>query len=283
MKQDEQYNAKEDLGTTKKDLQDTELRALHWLTAPVNDALLHRYFLRQANLSHLGTTELTDDEHRQVVASLNVNPEWQSAWNALEDIYAVEVEWQRLALPTIDPGSDRLALRRGIGAQVLRRRVRYAGMVVVVVLGAYGILWSVGSYGRSEAYELASVEAFRAYYESGMRTGLISTEPSPYMLGLRALFKAPQDWLGLYPHYEAMATETAIAHLQMAYAGTTDKLTQAEVAFFLSKAHLMRGDLLQAKEWLDTVVEMEIVLEDEVFGTEVIRLHERLDTLDVSP
>jgi hypothetical protein len=153
--------------------------------------------------------------------------------------------------------------------------LRFLGRGVLALLVLYGVLWMTGRATMPDTYALASLEGFEEVvdaYAAEVRAGSLDD----HALGFEALQRATRRPLGLFPHYDVASVQRAVRSLTRAYEGTPDPAQRAELAFFLAKAHLMKGDVPAAQSWLETVR----ILKTTAYRTEAEALLERLPTPD---
>ncbi|MDZ7344384.1 MAG: hypothetical protein ONA90_07700 [candidate division KSB1 bacterium] len=231
---------------------DQYLRLAH---APPDEALLRRYFAACKG-EHI-ELPLTEVERRWVTVNLEANPIWQQKWQELEEELGKAMDWRLQAL--FPQAKDKPEFRfhlRGIGGIFELSLPAWAfrlAVAVMIVLAVYGALWVAGKTRLPETHQLASISEYRDELAAGVR-GASATSSREFSAGAAALLAAPRNWLGLFPRYDSAHVDSAITHFQCAFAAVNDPFQRAEIAFFLAKAHLMKGDARPAEYWLNQVL-----------------------------
>jgi len=220
--------------------------------APPDEALLRRYFA--ACESDGIESPLTDAERRWATVNLDANSSWQQKWRELEKEFGKPVDWRVYTLfprPTAkhQPRFNWRAVGEFFDLWQPAWAFRFAAAAIIFA-ALYGTLWVAGKARLSETYQLASIAEYQDELAAGIR-GESSVSSREFSTGAAALLAAPQDWLGLFPHYDLAQANEAIKNFLAAFQNARDAFQRAEIAFFLAKAYLMQDEVSRAKHWLE--------------------------------
>ena len=250
-----------------------ECDLIRHVISPPDDDLLRRYFASHAELGPLFNTQLTEEEHHRVVVGLNMNPEWQAAWQDLEKEFGLSVEWPKQQTVSITSRSSPFPLFRTLQKAAPVRYGLAASLLLVVV---YGVLWGIGRATLLDTYEWASLERYQSSLETVDRDTTQSGDPGDFASAVDALLNARRSTFGLFPGYDQATVQGSIEHLENALETETDVFRRGLMLYLLTKASLMQNQPLEARRWLNQLTALSFDLQGEFYAEDVAFLQQTL-------
>ena len=105
---------------------------------------------------------------------------------------------------------------------------------------------------------------------------MVPTDTSAFEKGVQALLAAQRSTLGLFPSYDQHLVQEGIEHLEEALGTQSDVFKEGTILYLLAKASLMVDEPLEARRWLNRLMNLDFDLQGEFYAHEAARLLEAL-------
>ncbi len=227
--------------------------------------------------------EATEEERQELERWLQAAPENRESFHEIARIWRAARSQSPKSTPEVDAAwrelSAKLEAPPGTQAKVFQRRklkpigwVRNLGFAAGLAALAL-VVYSSYRLSLPPYYELA---VLRDWEQKSLAT---ATRGEPgladdYTLAAQALLAAPRKRWGLVPYFDHQQVRLAMTHLQRAFDHSSDAMARNKYAYFLAKAHLMRGEADPAKAWLRRVLASEAA----AYQREAKELLQRMET-----